>query len=216
MGLRHQDRFASETKEVAVSRPLPRFAALAAVGLLSACVTTPRAGPVDVTRFHLGAAAVVPGTVEVTTRNNFAGVSPEDGLYTGAVGAELQHFGFAAAPAGSSQFVALVSYVHRPAGTVRTRPPVTIGIGTGSYGRSGGVDVGGSFGIGGGTAQVIATELSVEIRRRTDNTIVWEGHATSQALGGAKGEQPAVTAQRLAAALFKGFPGESGITITVK
>ena len=86
-------------------------------------------------------------------------------------------------------------------------------------GGGGGVGLGGgvSVPVGGGRAdEVVATELRVQLKRRSDNTVVWEGRATTETLGNAPTTQPGATAQRLAGALFKGFPGESGITITVK
>jgi hypothetical protein len=102
-------------------------------------------------------------------------------------------------------------------GMVRKRPPVTIGIGGGTYGGNVGVGGDASFGIGGGHAELVDTELAVQLRRRSDNSVVWEGRAVTEGLiGSGKAEQPGFTAHKLAAALFKGFPGESGITITVK
>ena len=63
---------------------------------------------------------------------------------------------------------------------------------------------------------MIGTELAVQLRRRSDDTVVWEGRAVTQSVVGEKDNATSDLAQRLAAALFKGFPGESGITITVK
>ena len=51
------------------------------------------------------------------------------------------------------------------------------------------------------------------IKRRVDQSPVWEGHARS-VVGGPTPD--AAIADRLAAALFTGFPGESGRTITVR
>jgi hypothetical protein len=45
--------------------------------------------------------------------------------------------------------------------------------------------------------------------------VIWEGRAQTQGVG-VENAQPAQTAARLASALFKDFPGESGVTITVK
>ena len=56
-------------------------------------------------------------------------------------------------------------------------------------------------------------ELDVQIKRRSDNSIVWQGRAVTAAR---TGTAPGATATRLANALFKGFPGQSGVTITVK
>ena len=72
-----------------------------------------------------------------------------------------------------------------------------------------------STGIGGKTRDVYATELWVQLRRRSDGTTVWEGRADRGSLvGGRDGEPPMETAGKLAAALFRGFPGESGVTIS--
>ena len=195
---------------------IARFAALAAAALLSACTATGGgAGPVDVTRFHLGT-PVARDSVSVESLNGFAGVSPEDQIYANAVAAELGQLGFTPTTAAGapSQYIAAFNFKRTSQGTVRKRPPVTIGIGGGSFGGNVGVGGGASFGIGGGRAELIATELSVQLKRRSDNTIIWEGRAVTEALN--QGGEPGVTAQRLAHALFKGFPGESGITITVK
>jgi len=56
-----------------------------------------------------------------------------------------------------------------------------------------------------------ATGLVVEIRRRSDGTVMWQGRAATfrQSPGG----DPATLAGPLAHVLFLGFPGESGRTI---
>ncbi len=202
-----------------MNRMRSTFILATAAALLPGCATIPRAGPVDVTRFHLGA-PIAGDSIAVQPLTSFAGVSPEDAVYAGAVSNELGQLGFTPGGGESSPYIAAFSYKHMSRGSVRTPPPVTIGLGGGSYGggRRGGVGVGGgaSVGIGGQTVQIIATELSVQIKRRADNTILWEGRAITEGPGGAKGLMPSETAARLAKALFKGFPGESGITITVK
>jgi hypothetical protein len=67
-----------------------------------------------------------------------------------------------------------------------------------------------SFGIGGKTREVMATELTVQLRRRSDNTTVWEGRAVTESVSGKPGSDPRdQAAQRLANALFRDFPGES-------
>jgi len=57
----------------------------------------------------------------------------------------------------------------------------------------------------------VATELAVRIQRRSDATVAWEGRA--QAEGGA---DRGAAIDRLASALFRDFPGESGRTIRVR
>lgn len=195
------------------------IAVIGLAALLEGCATTSGPGPIDVTRFHLGT-PIAGNSVSVEPLTGFAGISPEDRVYVSAVSGELARLGFAPQPGEGSAYIAGVAYKHVSQGMVRKRPPVTIGIGGGSFGggRRGGVGVGagGSFGIGGGTAELISTELSVQIKRRSDNSIVWEGRAVTEGLSGSPGMQSAAAADRLANALFKGFPGESGITITVK
>ena len=72
-----------------------------------------------------------------------------------------------------------------------------------------------STGSGGRTRDLLVSELFVQLRRRSDGTVVWEGRAQRPALSGTPDGQPTETARRLASALFRGFPGESGITTTV-
>jgi hypothetical protein len=63
---------------------------------------------------------------------------------------------------------------------------------------------------------VIGSELSAQIRRRSDSTVVWEGRAVTESLSGQSSSQPISVADKLATALFRDFPGESGITTTVR
>ena len=57
------------------------------------------------------------------------------------------------------------------------------------------------------------SELSVQLKRRTDGSLVWEGRA--QTAGNVAPGEGAALAPRLAKALFRGFPGPSGRTISV-
>ena len=57
-------------------------------------------------------------------------------------------------------------------------------------------------------------QLSVQLKRRSDGSIVWEGRAREPIAAGAA--VPPATVSRLAAAMFRDFPGESGRTIQVK
>ena len=100
--------------------------------------------------------------------------------------------------------------------------PFSIGLGGGSFsgGRGGGVGLGGglSFPIGKSQPQeIIGTELSVQIKRRVDQSPIWEGSARNiapvQALAKLDAQAQAV---KLADALFTKFPGESVLTFEVK
>jgi hypothetical protein len=184
---------------------------------LAGCSTTMggRSAPVDVTRYHLSQ-PIPAGTLAVQPVNGGAS-GPEAQLYLDAVAAAMGGMGFAAAPdSARADYLATVDFRRTDRGQVRTRPPITIGIGGGSYGGGVGVGAGGSVGIGSKTRTVYGSELAVQLRRRGDNTVIWEGKAITETLGAADGTQPTDTATKLANALFKGFPGQSGITITVK
>ena len=181
-----------------------------AAAALAGCATTPGARPTNVTRYHLNQ-PLAAGTVAIEP-----GPGPEAGQYADAVGAELGRLGFSPEAGAGSQYIAAVSFQRTPLGQVRTPPKFSLGVGGGSYGSGLGVGGGLSTGVGSKTLDVYGTELSVQLRRRSDNNVVWEGRAISEEFRGAAASPTQDTAQKLARALFTGFPGESGITTTVK
>jgi hypothetical protein len=188
---------------------------------LAGCATTTASGPVEVTRFHLGS-PLETGTVTVDPMPGGGAPSLEFKTYAAAVETELLRSGFSVPPPGASgQYLAVVGFTR----TAREGPPrssgLTVGIGGGGYsgGRGGGVGLGGgvSFPVGKPrTREIILTELSVQIRRRSDGTAIWEGRAQTQADARATDAEASAAAGKLANALFRGFPGESGRTITVR
>jgi hypothetical protein len=176
---------------------------------LGACMTP--TAPTEVTRFHLGQVNER-GTVAVEPAPN-APAGMEFGMYARAIGQELNRIGFAPVDGvGQSLYVAVVDV--RTGTRERQRgSPVSIGIGGGTGGWSGGGVGGGvSFGLGGGSGLVVGTQVSVQLKRRSDQTIVWEGRAR----GEASERDSGALAERLAFALFRDFPGESGRTISVR
>jgi hypothetical protein len=60
---------------------------------------------------------------------------------------------------------------------------------------------------------MVATMLDVRIQRRSDGSVFWQGRAIAETPAGAA---RAETVGRLAEALFRDFPGESGRTIRVR
>lgn len=201
-----------------------RLFLIAAIALpLSACATA--APRVEVTRFHIGDPARS-GSVAVEEMPGNPDVSLEFRTYQGAVSQEFQRVGFTPATGAQSDYVALVSFNRsfRPSGVDRSSDrPVSVGVG-GGFG-SGGGRRGGSFGglglgvginLSGKPKDIVTTELHIQLRRRSDSTAIWEGRAYTQAKQGSAAAQPATAAQKLAAALIGGYPGESGRTITVK
>lgn len=201
--------------------PYLRLALLATLPALAAgCTTTGVHTPIDVTRYHLGQ-PLERTTVSVVPMTGAMDVTPEFRAYADAVQAELNKQGYVPAtsdrPAG---YIASVSFTRASRGVIQDRPPVSVGLGGGSFGgsRGGGVGLGGgiSFGLGKRKQQeILVSQLWVQLRRRAGESVIWEGRAETTGVG-IKDNQPAATAQRLAAALFKDFPGESGITTTVK
>jgi hypothetical protein len=189
---------------------------------LAGCTTTARQGPIDVTRYHLGQ-PMERTSISFEPMSGAVQVNPEYQTYADAVQAELGRLGYVrAASSTDSAYIAGISFTRTSKGFVKDRPPVTIGLGGGSFsggGRRGGTGVGlggdVAFGIGGKTREVFGTELWVQLRRRANNSVIWEGRAQTQGAG-VENAQPGQTAARLAGALFKDFPGESGVTITVK
>jgi hypothetical protein len=194
------------------------FATVMLAGLLlSGCVAmTP---PVDVVRFHNAQAApIVPGsvTIEANVTDQSHSRSIEYNSYDAALLRELQRVGFTEArDNAASQYVARYTIERTVLNSGGSRSPVSVGVGgsTGSYGSGVGLGVG--INLGGQPKDRIATELSVRITRRDDNSAVWEGRASVEAKQGSPAAQPGLAAAKLAEALFRDFPGESGATIRV-
>lgn len=204
---------------------------MAVAAALSGCATTTTSGPVEVTRFHLGtlSAPLESGSLAVEPMPGGGPPILEFQTYAAAVQSEALAHGYTApAPGTPGQYLAVVGFAR----TTRPAPPrgggsgVSIGIGGGGdIGGGGYRRGGGGVGLGGGISfpigkqhyrTVVLTDLSVQIRRRSDGTVIWEGHAQTGADGDAKDAQAGLAAAKLSHALFLGFPGESGRTITVR
>ncbi|MEP3225135.1 MAG: DUF4136 domain-containing protein [Parasphingorhabdus sp.] len=194
---------------------------LLAAGALSlfatACVaTTP---PVDVTRFHNAQDAQIPtGTIAIISSSQATeNQTLEQSTYEAAVRQELQRIGFSdpAGDAANGEYVARVSVEQSRLTAGGGRSPVSVGVGgrTGSYGSGVGLGIG--INLSGKPKDKIATELSVRITRRDDGQTLWEGRSSVEAKEGSPAAQPGLAAAKLAAALFRDFPGESGTTIRV-
>lgn len=199
-----------------VMRRLPlSMIGLGALVALGACATpTP---PVDVTRFHLGQ-PIERGTIFVEPPPGGDPASLEFGTYAAAVSAQLRGIGYVpTGEIGGALYVAVVDVQRGVRPGAPGRSPVTVGVGGGTGGFGGGIGGGVSFGVGGGKGRdVIATELRVQLKRRSDGSVMWEGRARTEARESAPAAQPGLAAGRLAEALFRGFPGESGRTISVQ
>lgn len=176
-----------------------------------------------VTRFHLGQ-PIAPGELAVEPRNPALAKDLEFQAYARIVQSEFARLGFRIAPELTKSELVAVTEVHRswrPTGEARGSS-MSIGLGGGS---GGGWHGGTSVGLGGAISFPIGksrrnmdvlTQLSVQLKRRSDATVIWEGRAESVARDGTPYANPEASVARLAAALFEGFPGRSGEIITIK
>lgn len=194
-------------------------AMIASAFALAGCAT--QSPPTQVTRFHLGQ-PIAPAEVAVEPRDPTAKQSLEFQNYASAIGAELSRNGFRTAPnLAASELVAVLDITRGTREGLDRPSPFSIGLGGATFGggRGGGIGVGGglSFPIGKRrSGDLTLTEIAVQLKRRSDGTVIWEGRARTAARAGTDQASVANAATKLAAALFQGFPGESGRTIEVK
>lgn len=187
---------------------------LATLGLLAACATAPES---HVTRFYLDP-KIARGQISVEPIDPADKGSLEFQLYADVVGRELARLGFTEAPGLSASEQVAVVGVERGTreGSVR-RSGLSIGIGGASFGRHSGFGGGVTVPVGGNRPDtVVVTRLVVQIKRRSDASVIWEGRGETEANLSSPDSQPAAAVRRLAAAMFKDFPGVSGRTITVR
>lgn len=195
---------------------LTTHAAIIAIAL-AVPATAALATPVKVTRFHLGT-PISPAAISVQGGTGSDPQSLEQQQFANAVAAELNRLGFTPEAADApAPLLVTVTFSRQEENQTAARPPVSIGLGGGSFG--GGLGGGASVGFGVGkrpTRTIYTTTLFVQLRQRGDGAAVWEGRAVMTGNAKAKDAQPGVMGQKMAQALFRGFPGESGRTITVK
>ncbi len=188
------------------------FAILALASIATGCTTAPTA---QVTRFHLDQ-PIAHGNIAVRPLMEQSENALEMQSYLAAVGGELGRLGFMVNPQqGAIEQIATVNVERRiQPSALPPRSPVSIGIGGGSFGNGVGIGIGTSFGIGRKKSNDTAvTLLEVQIKRASDASVVWEGRATSRT---GSELSPGDEIGRLAAALFRDFPGPSGKTVEVK
>lgn len=189
--------------------PLPLLLILAASG----CVAP--IPPVEVTRFHTGQASYQ-GPVVIRAAEGLNPESLEFRTYAMAVTKEMAGIGLIDSQSATSPWVAEVGFTR---GTLseRVKSPVSIGIGGGTSSGGVGIGVGTTIPVGGSSMrETVITKLSVRLLSRLDGKPVWEGRAETQAPASAPASQPGLAAAKLAKALFMGFPGKSGETVTVR
>jgi hypothetical protein len=186
-----------------------RSAPLLLAAALAACAggggkERPVAGGVDVARFHLGE-PVARAQIAIEPFDKADGNRPEFPAYSAAVARQLTRLGWTVVPTttGSEQ-IALIDLEQGSREAVAALSAARIGRGLSSAAPAG------------GSANVTASLLEVAIRRRSDGTVFWEGRAVDEAPSGSAGAARTTVVERLAGALFRDFPGESGRTIRVR
>ena len=168
---------------------------------LAACATTGGGGGArggtEVTTYHLGQ-PIARGQIAIEAFDPADANMPEFRSYAAAVGQQLARLGWTVVnTTGQSEQVALID------------------VQQGSRAGLTGHIAAGTVASAGASASGVATLLEVRIRRRSDGTVMWEGRAISEAPAGTAPERTAAV-NALAAALFQGFPGESGRTIRAR
>ncbi|MCB5425731.1 DUF4136 domain-containing protein [Altererythrobacter sp. CC-YST694] len=189
-------------------------AASAALLGLAGCMTP--VGPVEVTRFHQGAAQLGRGTIAVEAAPGLDAKSLELATYNQAVARELTRLGYQIVPEGTGAQVAMVRLERATMQPGGERSPVSVGGGAsvGSYGSGVGLGIG--IDLSGKPKARVNTRLSVTIRDRASGQTLWEGRANFTVSASAPLAQTPLGAPRMAAALLSDFPGNNGETVEVK
>ena len=193
---------------------LPLAAAALAL-VLSGCVAP--IGPVEVTRFHVpDTARLGRGAVAVEPAPGMVADSLEWRTYAAAVGRQLTLAGYREQMAGAGDQVAYVRLRRQTYQPQRNRGPVSVGVGgsTGSYGSGLGLGIG--IDLSGPPPEVVETELAVTIKDRASGQALWDGRSSFVVTAKSPLAGSQLGAAKMAEALFKGFPGNSGETIQVK
>lgn len=193
-----------------------KFAAIAlGLAMLAGCVAP--TGPVEVTRFHV--ADVSPlgkGAIAIEPAPGSDGASIEWQTYRHAVMRQLVLAGYQEAAAGEGGQVAQLRIERTTLRPAERGSPVSVGLGgqTGSYGSGVGLGVG--INLSPRPAEQVETRIALVIRDRANSAVLWEGRATFTVRASSPLADTALGAPKLAEALLKDFPGQSGETILVK
>jgi len=195
--------------------------ALAPAALLAGCVAPAYVSPVEVTRFTGDQPQLLAsGPIAVLPAPGVEADSLERAVFQDAVGRKLHELGYIVT-GDMAQQVAEVSFERFVEGAGPRRSPVGVGVGAGA--SSGGGYYGGS-GVGVGVGIDLSprpvdrydTELRVMIKPAGGGLALWEGRARFVATANSDMAETGAAANKLADALFAGFPGQSGETIEVE
>lgn len=194
-----------------VQRLMVPFAALA---LLVGCTTGPSG--INVTRFHMGT-PVAKSSIFIEPVDPARANDLEFRTYAATVSNELAVIGFRpVATLAEAEYVGILSF-GQTLQAVTSNPPVSFGfgVGGGSYHGGGGsaVGTGVNVPVGGGTNVISVNQLGLQIKRRSEQTIIWEGTAVGQVKGNTAAASMGGAVPELAHALLRDFPGPAGKTV---
>ena len=173
-------------------------------------VRDPREGKIQVQTFVANspaAGSLGHGAIVVAASPAGQDVGPEQGAFETALVDQLARAGYQTGGPGTGgqvvEFVLTHELVQPPE---QRRNPVSGGaaIGGGSYGS--GVGLGISIDLSKPKRALIATRLEARIRDSATHELLWQGRAEVFARDGDKHFAGPLMAQRLTAALFRGFP----------
>ena len=191
----------------------PLFIPVSAALLLAACAT---GSGIEVTRFHLNQ-PVPRASVAIVATDPVVAQSLEFRTYAAAIASEMARIGFETAVApGSATYLAAVS-ITQQSHAVQRPSPFRIGFGLGGASFGGNNAVGGGVGVSApvGKGRINETRfntLSIKLKRRADESLIWEGTATDLTSGRDPKSSLSAAVPALAHAMLADFPGRSGVT----
>jgi len=201
-------------------RALLNLGVVTAAVLLTGCVSK-YVSPVEVTRFTGDQPQLLgSGPIAVQPGPNIQPGSLEMAVFQDAVARKLHDLGYVVTSDANAQVaeVTVDRFVEQP-GYGGNGSNVGVGVGAaGGDGWYGGSSVGVGVGIDltPRPADRYNTELRVMIKPAAGGLALWEGRARFIATTNTPQAQPQAAADKLADALFAGFPGQSGETIEVE
>ncbi len=194
---------------------MPFAILLSGLMALGGCATP--VGPVEVTRFHDPAmiTQLGQGTIAVEPAPGMDGASLEFRSYKAAVARELARLGYRETNDGEGGQVALLRVKRISFLPGRDGNPVSVGVGgsTGSHGSGVGMGIG--IDLSGPPPEQVKTEMHLMIRDRATDATLWEGRASFTVRADAPLAQTQLGAGKMAEALLRDFPGNSGETVEV-
>ncbi len=189
------------------------FATLALAALLASCATQPAT---EVTRFHLGQ-PIPSDTIALVPAPGGDANSLEFRSQAAIIARDLDAVGLHPATGGPTGYVGTLKIEQSTRIGAPKASPFSIGFGGGTGGYGGGVGGGITVPVGGArTGEVRTNFLSLQIRRRSDASMVWEGRAVQDIAADAPASALTAALPALSKALFSNFPGPSGETVKVK